>query len=86
MLKFQVSLLSKNCFNFATIPVSQYMLNYTCNNSKGKSVSKNVKTNIEEHANFQEINVGEGALRALQADNAVMTGMTAKRIPGKLAC
>lgn len=45
MLKFQISLLSKNCFNFATVPVSQYMLNYTCKNSKGNSVSKNVKTN-----------------------------------------
>lgn len=35
MLKFQTSLLSKNCLNFATVPVSQYMLNYTCKNSKG---------------------------------------------------
>lgn len=62
MLKFQIPLLSKNCFNFATIPVSQYILNYTCKNSKGNSVSKNVKTNIQEdHANVQEINIREGA-------------------------
>lgn len=30
MLKFKISLLSKNCFNFVTVPVSQY-----CKNSKG---------------------------------------------------
>lgn len=62
MLKFQTSLLSKNYFNFATIPVPQHMLNYTCKNSKGNSVNKNVKTNIQEdHANFQEISIREGA-------------------------
>lgn len=53
MLKFQVSLLSKNCFNFATIQVSQYMLNYTCKNSKGNFVSKNAKTNIQERRSSQ---------------------------------
>lgn len=54
MLKFQMYLLSKNCFNFATVQVSLYMSNYTCKNSKGSFINKNIKTNMQEdHASFQ---------------------------------
>lgn len=62
MLKLQIYLLSKNCFNFATMQVSQYVSDYTCKNSKGNFIDKNVKTNMQEdHASFQEINIREGA-------------------------